>query len=48
MYIVQPNGRRLYDDIKVIFTLTRKKNFLGYEILDIKNKGVKLKTKLFS
>jgi hypothetical protein len=36
------HGRRLQKDIEAIFTLTRKKNFLGYEILDIEKRGVKL------
>jgi hypothetical protein len=30
------HGRGLGKDIETIFTLTRKKNCLGYEILDIK------------
>lgn len=37
------HGRRLQKDIEAIFTLIEKKNFLGYEILDIGKRGVKLK-----
>jgi len=36
-------GRGLGKDIEVIFTLTKKKNCLGYEILNIEKKRVKLK-----
>jgi len=35
----QKHYKRLRDDIKTIFTMTRK--ILGYEILEMKNKGVK-------
>jgi hypothetical protein len=39
------NGRRkrLREDIETIITLTRKENFLGDEILDIKHRSVKFK-----
>jgi hypothetical protein len=36
-------GRGLGKDIETIFTLTGKKNCLGYEILDIEKIRVKLK-----
>ena len=36
-------GREIGKDIEAIFTLTGKKNCLGYEILNIENKRVKLK-----
>jgi hypothetical protein len=36
-------GRRCRKDIKAIFTLIGKKNFLGGEILDIENRRVKFK-----
>jgi len=36
-------GRRLGEDIKTIITLTRKENFLGDDILDIKHRSVKFK-----
>jgi hypothetical protein len=39
----QSYGKRCGKDIKAIFTLTEKKNFLGGEILDIENRRVKLK-----
>ena len=37
----QKHYRRLREDIETIFTLARK--IPSYEILDIKNKGVKLR-----
>jgi hypothetical protein len=39
----QKGGRRLGKDIEAVFTLIGKKDFLGDEILDIKNRRVKLK-----
>jgi hypothetical protein len=36
-------SRGLRKDLEAIFTLTRKKNCFGYEILDIEKRGVKLK-----
>jgi len=39
----QKHGRRLWKDIKVIFTLIGKQNCLGYEILNIETRRVKLK-----
>jgi len=36
-------GRGLRKDIGIIFTMSGKKNCLGYEILDIEKRRVKLK-----
>jgi len=38
---------KLWKDIDAIFTLTGKKNFLGHEIIDIKNREVNLKKDSF-
>ena len=42
----QRSGKRLGKDIEAVITLTEKKDFLGDEILDIKNRRVKLKKDL--
>jgi len=41
--LTKTRGRGLGKDIEVIFALTGKKNCLGYEIIDIEKRRVKLK-----